>query len=538
MSDDEINLAPWRAHFPLPNPRRQQVEALDWVDDRIVSGKRILVMELGTGVGKSAVGFTIAAAAAACSSSSAVRGGYVLTSQLGLQDQYATDFGGRGLVDLRSSAHFSCDTFQGQTCGETARLRKCVGSLPRCEACPYRSRKEAFMRAAVSVTSYAYLLHERAYNGELVTRDVLFMDECHRAEEEVARWASVRVGVDEMRAARVDPPSRVDETTVRAWFERVYAPAARARLTALRGTVEMRLATNAASAARSAWTKKLASELDALDRHVCALNRALELGVDSVAWSPDPKEGAFELKPIDATPIVAASLLPAGRLVVAVTATAMGRAFALSSLGVAGRSDVDFISRPSPFPDSAFGVVYRPSVRVNKGRTEADEAKLVAAVVRILAEHPDEKGVVHTGSYRLTRLIAGAGGGRMLVQETAKDKADLVERHRRSRRPTVLVSPGLTEGLDLPDDLGRFQVICKVPYPYLGDAAVRERASRDRNWYSLSAARAIVQAVGRCVRHEGDWARNYILDECFTDLFVRHSDVFPPYFASMVVEDA
>jgi hypothetical protein len=55
-------------------------------------------------------------------------------------------------------------------------------------------------------------------------------------------------------------------------------------------------------------------------------------------------------------------------------------------------------------------------------------------------------------------------------------------------------------GLDLKDDLSRFQVITKVPYPSLGDRWINEKRRRNEQWYKWQTALKLVQGYGRSVR--------------------------------------
>ena len=115
-------------------------------------------------------------------------------------------------------------------------------------------------------------------------------------------------------------------------------------------------------------------------------------------------------------------------------------------------------------------------------------------------------------SERLVRdlaLRAPAEHRRLVVVESAAAKPHALDLHRASPFPTVLVSPSLREGVDLPDDELRFQIVTKMPYPDLGDPWTAARQARDPRWYALETAKALVQAYGRSCRHAGDrsWRR-------------------------------
>jgi Rad3-related DNA helicase len=97
-------------------------------------------------------------------------------------------------------------------------------------------------------------------------------------------------------------------------------------------------------------------------------------------------------------------------------------------------------------------------------------------------------------------------------------------------QPTVLLSPSLREGVDLPDDFLRFQIITKVPYPDLGDPWTAARQARDPRWYALETAKALVQTYGRSCRHAGDHGVTYVLDAHFARFLQRYCPLLPAWF--------
>ena len=102
--------------------------------------------------------------------------------------------------------------------------------------------------------------------------------------------------------------------------------------------------------------------------------------------------------------------------------------------------------------------------------------------------------------------------------------------HRTSEEPTVMLSPSMTEGFNMQDDLARFQIIAKMPYPYLGDKQVAAKRERDPEWYAMQTAMTVVQACGRIVRSDTDHGATYILDSDFQNLFERNEEFFPGWF--------
>ena len=92
----------------------------------------------------------------------------------------------------------------------------------------------------------------------------------------------------------------------------------------------------------------------------------------------------------------------------------------------------------------------------------------------------------------------------------------------------------MIEGLDLKDDLARYQILAKVPFPFIGDKRVYERLINrgENDWFNLQAVEDICQAFGRAVRTDTDWATFYILDESFEGLWNRYKAFFTPEFVN------
>ena len=88
----------------------------------------------------------------------------------------------------------------------------------------------------------------------------------------------------------------------------------------------------------------------------------------------------------------------------------------------------------------------------------------------------------------------------------------------------------VTATKQLQDELSRFQIIVKVPYPDLSDMRVKVKMEKDRRWYDWQTALRLVQTYGRSVRSKEDYADTYILDSQFIPFMRRHPTLFPKWF--------
>lgn len=513
----------WTAFFPHPTPRPEQIKTLDAIADAYEAGHTHFIAALPTGTGKSA----IALAFARWFDSRTAGGAHILTSQRILQDQYAKEFTG-AVSDMRSSGNFTCNGKPDHTCGQVSRLRQ---SLPKvgwvkgisCKVCPYQVKKEEYINNPIGCTNYSFFLSERVYAGKLPLRGLMICDEAHNVEDEVRRWATVSINRKfAVGKLKLDWPTEAD---LPAWILDVYRPAVMKYYEKLVLKVK-----KTGEGPHQANMPSLVAELDFMDKHRCQLNRMDLVDVSYVYTYGFDEASAI---PLDVTVEISENLWKGTSFVLLMTATALDRRLFIQSTAVPDTTP--YFELPSPFEAWRYGITYTATARMSGGGIKLHGDKIKRAIKEILRLHPNDKGIIHANSYEITRVIEELRDPRLLIQKTGADREGMLERHKMSSQPTVLVSPGMTEGVDLRGDMGRFQVIAKIPYPYFGDPVVSAHVKSDREWYAWQTIMTLVQAVGRCVRNKEDWAKTYILDQCFVDLLNQHPKFFPEYFEHLEV---
>jgi Rad3-related DNA helicase len=158
-------------------------------------------------------------------------------------------------------------------------------------------------------------------------------------------------------------------------------------------------------------------------------------------------------------------------------------------------------------------------------------------IEEILKMHPEEKGIIHATNFKIAEYIrANVKNKRLIVQDRGADRGILLQHHIESIEPSVIVSPSMTEGVDLKDDLSRFQIFCKLPFPPLTDEMVKRKLEIEPKFYPYTTSQVIMQAVGRSIRNEKDYAVTYILDSCADDFFNKNSNYFPKSFREVFVD--
>jgi Rad3-related DNA helicase len=148
----------------------------------------------------------------------------------------------------------------------------------------------------------------------------------------------------------------------------------------------------------------------------------------------------------------------------------------------------------------------------------------------ISSKHPNERGLIHTSSYIVTKFIKenSTEAKRLLDYENSKEKELAIETLKISN--LILMGPSLVEGIDLPDDISRFQIIFKIPYPSLADRFIKYKFDKNKEWYNWMSRIKIQQALGRSIRHKEDYAISYVLDSNI----IKMMNKFPNYIKSRI----
>jgi Rad3-related DNA helicase len=216
-----------------------------------------------------------------------------------------------------------------------------------------------------------------------------------------------------------------------------------------------------------------------------------------------------------------------------------------------------FVETDSPFPADKSPVIVMPSIKLSKGFYEENVKKVGTLVDEILNLHPNERGIIHCVTYDLQTQIFNRVGAKNRKRLLCRDmdtlngkpspgmypkkykNGELLELHEGvgAEYGSVLLSPSMMEGVDLFDDLSRFQVIIKLPWSNLGDARIKVKSQLDEDWYKNKMWVSILQASGRSTRNEEDSSITYILDSNFKYFYEQWKHKLPNWFKHRIVFD-
>lgn len=200
--------------------------------------------------------------------------------------------------------------------------------------------------------------------------------------------------------------------------------------------------------------------------------------------------------------------------------------------------NVAYVNLPSIFNLSYSPIYYSNRYKLSYNKKEENLPLVIKTIDYILSSRKDFKGIIQTGSYEFAKYllnnISKENKDRIMLYEDTNDKKIKLEEYTDSKNK-VLVGPSLIEGIDLKDDLCRFIIIMKIPYPSLGDKFVAKKFEKDKEWYIWKTINSILQGVGRGVRNENDWCETYILDGTFDNILMNYRHLVPNDFTQRII---
>ena len=191
-----------------------------------------------------------------------------------------------------------------------------------------------------------------------------------------------------------------------------------------------------------------------------------------------------------------------------------------------------FIDIPNFFDFSKSPIYFIPKYKMSYREKTKDFPEIQKIIFQILSspQYANQRGMINTGSYENAKAIYDNAPveirKRLCMYISSKDKNEQIEKYTNSKNK-VLIGPTLVEGVDLPNDLCRFIIIVKVPYPNIGSKTVKAKMDIFPLWYNSTTSNTIIQNIGRGVRNENDYCTTFILDGCFKSLYEATYDQYP-----------
>lgn len=555
--------------------RERQRLILSEIESSLKSGYRYIFLEAPTGFGKSPVAIALA---------KYLGSSHICTATKDLQSQYSRDF--PFIKEVKGKGNFPCIVKEDMGLDESCEYGPCVkddsydciyktrmvdykvhGEGTKFETveiddyskkkymdkiktrskiveldwkpCYYYHQKWIGLRSSHTIYNYKYFLSDLFYSGSVQRRKLLALDEAHTLESEVADFRSFVIFRDALIRSlpKLKLPDR-NEYEIETWIE--FGTILRQSLLEF-----IHKATEALEKNKfyEPYTEK--NLIDAISREKSLSTAINDMKSNKNNWivTGAEKDANNQLRKINITPLDVSAyfkdILDMGSISLFMSATILSKDYLCKTAGL--KPDlVKFIR----VQDSDFPVKNRPIYLMNvawlNAKTMAQSLPTIAgAVNNIMSMHKNEKGIIHTTSYTQLQFIKDnlnrENASRLIETGSKLDRNEIIRKHSESARPSVLISPSLYLGVDLKDNLSRFQIIVKVPYPDLMDRKISAMKQRDPKWYTWNTILRLIQAYGRSIRSKDDYAMTYILDSSITYLLRDAKDMLPKWFSDAIV---
>jgi Rad3-related DNA helicase len=170
----------------------------------------------------------------------------------------------------------------------------------------------------------------------------------------------------------------------------------------------------------------------------------------------------------------------------------------------------------------------RAKRKINYANMHSDEVvkEFCNDLESIYKIHADQSGVVIATSFKMAELLSQAKSSThdIILHTNNEPAREIIRRFKQTNRPTVLISPSLFEGVDLPGLESQFQIMPKAPYLSLGSKRMFYISRKHRGVYLQMSIMRMIQGCGRSTRFVGDKAITYMLDlNCGTLLRSKHN---------------
>lgn len=530
------------SYWPMPEstPRLSQNKVLEWIS-KLPSDIKYILAEIPVGGGKSPLALNLSGYL-----SRGFGDAYVITPQKILQKQYEDSFDKRLIHSLYGKSNYTCES-KNTNCEIGSDIK------PKCSTCPHRDAFIQVRNAPNVVLNYTLALNLFKYikDDDIVRRrSLIVFDEAHALEGHLTEFNAMVFS--EYRCKQLGIQYKNIDTMSNAfkWIRESYVPALGEKIKKLSAYVDDVIARLEHEG--TVPTKDDLHQfnlLRELERHLTSINENIisktfdEVNEEYVFVSEG--KTSFKLKLLFGDKVFKEIIDPMADRILFMSSTILNKEAYCEDLGIDPKKTA-FISVDSEFDVDNRPIFVMPVANMSYGwdgpERKVDRSNMIKRITHLCNNvHPDENGVIHAGSFQIAKWLVEELEGKVphrimhhnpgcgFTRDAVVDDFQQVDSY-----PKLLISPSVTEGLDLKDDKGRFAIFAKVPYPYLGDAWVKRRMAISNEWYVRQALISMIQGGGRVVRTNTDWGHVYILDSTFQRLLHSSKKFLPTWWKTSI----
>jgi len=505
--------------------RQYQEEAIQYVLD---SSKKIIMLTAPTGSGKSLIALCAGAAMGDLT--------YTVHSKT-LQNQIVSDF--PESKSLFGRSNYTCLKNQEVSCAECSSTPQAFCSHKKVD-CEYELRKKEVLASKFKILNTDYLLSEANYVGKFSSSPFIVIDEGDILESNLISFISLtftnyglrRLGLQNM-STELKKTSKFKDRLLEQWIN--FGTTAALRVENVLKKITQELESYGPDTVNQRQLSLIKEKIN-----VTRLQERIKLFLDNVSsdWILEDREDRLSWRPLWITPELAEKyLFRHGKKFLIMSASFLPAHIEAKRLGL-DMDDIDYKVLPSTFPVENCRVIVNSVADLTSKKMGEEVPKLITEIKRILSAHPNERGMIHTVSFKLAQQIYDSLDDPRLIIHDSSNRQESLDLFLASTTNAVLLSPSMDRGISLDDDLARFQIVCKMPWLSLGDKIVQARvysSALGQQWFQATALLSVLQAAGRAVRSETDSAVCYVLDYQFKKVLFQRPSFLPQWFLDRIV---
>jgi len=515
-------------------PRETQTNCLDWLDFNLNSAK-YFILQLPTGVGKTHIGLSL---------SEYNKKNLYISSTNQLLTQYSSI--DNNLVEMKGMQQYpcnldaSCNCYMAPCKTNTKIKEQCISN----HACEYYNQRDMFLASKTGLTNYAFVVssagcgifseeYAEMTGKERISYDYIVCDEAHNLENHLVNFSTIKINLDELKEKNVigdqyfiekDENNEIDWKNILDICTSICSDIS-ARLKYLEGKIKT---LTSAKYVNKTELKKTYNEYYFLDRLQFPIKILLD-HPQQERWVYECSEefDGFKITPINVDFVFKKYLEGLSKKFIFMSATIGDSEVFIKSLGLP-KDQCKYYECDSPFSAKKSPIVVLERLDLSYKNIDSNLDKCLKYVEAIAKKQEKHNGIIHSGNYKIARYIYEHASVELQKRLVFKEKYDNVnntalinihETNVENNISSILLSPSLVEGVDLKDELSRWQIIIKLPFSSLGDKRIKYLADKFPQWYNNDVVKKIIQACGRSTRHSEDSSITYILDRAATYTF-------------------
>lgn len=447
-------------------------------------------------------------------------GTFALTITKALQDQYSNLFEDSSVLKGKSNyvcevdANFSVET---APCVLTPKIKDDCCS---CNKCPYYNARNTSLVDQFSILNYKMFL---SLPGHVKRKNYIVCDEASELEDELVKQFTLFIDPDKLKILGLKAPLlyAVEPHNIHAWVNQVSE--------ALHDCIsELTVALNEKKVKVTVGDKLKLS-------YFKNLHSTVKLIIET--WEQCEYICHREGKTVKLTPLrvnaLSKYIFNYADKVLLMSATIIDHKNFAKTLGI---DNYKFIDVESTFDPAKAPIYLSTKYKLNRANLERNLPMITQQIKQLCENHKDVKGIIHTHTMQITQYLQkNLKGDRFLFRSSDQKNEQILTQHIESDEPTILVSPSMTFGVDLKDDLARFQIIVKASYLPLNDTRIKKLFDEDKVWYTDKMLCNFVQACGRGNRTVDDHCVTYVLDGVLYDIVLANKAKLPKHFIDRFV---